>query len=344
MLNIVPLFLEIVDPTRFELCLQKLAEVACVMSVKCGWYNGVRHWQALVKTCLMIFPTVEFVMNHVNLTADIWECSPGAVQMDHPCFSGHVLLRRTQCFHHCCLAVNRKYWYRHWCYFCSDHDEHFADVAIFVVHAGCFLSGPERATSLTVWVWFTWSATHPYLLCCSMWGTFIFILNTYEHQITCRHENTGTMCRNTYIYSESPCSDRIISNFWLCCLAAGVNGSDLPVRGGRVPAHQLFQLQLLALCGSVCGRPHLPALHPARQTQACEGAAFITVQIPAEYNDMHTVQSVHVHTHTYITQSEIAVYISCDHENTDTHDICSHIHAHAHTMCAKKFWEAYSGQ
>lgn len=65
---------------------------------------------------------------------------------------------------------------------------------------------------------------------------------------------------------------RIISTFSLCCVAAGVNGTDLSVCGGRVPAHQLLQLQLLALCGSVCGRPHLPPHHSARQTQACQGA------------------------------------------------------------------------
>lgn len=58
----------------------------------------------------------------------------------------------------------------------------------------------------------------------------------------------------------------------LCCVAAGFDGSDLSLRGGRVPAHQLFQLQLLALCGSVCGRPHLPKSHPARQTEARQGA------------------------------------------------------------------------
>lgn len=57
-----------------------------------------------------------------------------------------------------------------------------------------------------------------------------------------------------------------------CCVAAGPDESDLPVRGGRLPAHQLLQLQLLALRGTVRGRPHLPALHPARQTQALEGA------------------------------------------------------------------------
>lgn len=65
-----------------------------------------------------------------------------------------------------------------------------------------------------------------------------------------------------------------------CCdgisfvVPAGANGSGLPVCGGRLPAHQLFQLQLLVLCGSICGRPHLPAHHAARQTQACEGASF----------------------------------------------------------------------
>lgn len=53
------------------------------------------------------------------------------------------------------------------------------------------------------------------------------------------------------------------------CVLAGVDGLDLSVRGGRVPAHQLLQLQLLALRGPVCGRPHLPALHSARQTQTC---------------------------------------------------------------------------
>lgn len=60
------------------------------------------------------------------------------------------------------------------------------------------------------------------------------------------------------------------------CVAAGADGSDLTVRGGRLPAHQLLQLQLLALCGTVCGRSHPPALHPARPTQAAEGAPPLT--------------------------------------------------------------------
>lgn len=38
-------------------------------------------------------------------------------------------------------------------------------------HTGCFLLEPERVTSPTVWVWFTWSATRPYLLCYSTWET-----------------------------------------------------------------------------------------------------------------------------------------------------------------------------
>lgn len=59
-------------------------------------------------------------------------------------------------------------------------------------------------------------------------------------------------------------------------VAAGADGSDLPVCGGRLPAHQLLQLQLLALRGTVCGRPHLPALHPARATQAIKGAPPLT--------------------------------------------------------------------
>lgn len=59
----------------------------------------------------------------------------------------------------------------------------------------------------------------------------------------------------------------------LCfCRPAGADGFDLPVRGGRLPAHQLLQLQLLALRGPVCGRTHLPARHRARQAQAGQGA------------------------------------------------------------------------
>lgn len=41
---------------------------------------------------------------------DIWECSLGAIQVDHPCLSGHVLLWRTQCLYHCCLTVITKHW------------------------------------------------------------------------------------------------------------------------------------------------------------------------------------------------------------------------------------------
>lgn len=52
---------------------------------------------------------------------------------------------------------------------------------------------------------------------------------------------------------------------------AGHHGSDLPVCGGCVSTHQLLQLQLLAVCGSVCGRTHLPANHSAWQTQAGQG-------------------------------------------------------------------------
>ncbi len=46
-------------------------------------------------------------------------------------------------------------------------------------------------------------------------------------------------------------------------MLAGRDGSDLPVCGGCVSTHQLLQLQLLAVRGSVCGRTHLPANHSA---------------------------------------------------------------------------------
>lgn len=60
---------------------------------------------------------------------------------------------------------------------------------------------------------------------------------------------------------------------------AGADGSDLPMCGGRLPAHQLLQLQLLALRGSVCRRTHLPAHHPARQAQAGQGAHTVDVDV-----------------------------------------------------------------
>lgn len=59
----------------------------------------------------------------------------------------------------------------------------------------------------------------------------------------------------------------------LCCVATGLNGPDFPVCEGRVSAHQLLQLQLLALCGSLCGWPHLPTHHPAGKIQTCQGDA-----------------------------------------------------------------------
>lgn len=47
--------------------------------------------------------------------------------------------------------------------------------------------------------------------------------------------------------------------------------SDLPHRGGCLPAHQLLQLQLLVLHGSVHRWADLPALERAWQTQTPQG-------------------------------------------------------------------------
>lgn len=51
----------------------------------------------------------------------------------------------------------------------------------------------------------------------------------------------------------------------------GCDGTDLFMRGRCIPANQLLQLQLLAVCWIICGGTHLPSLHTARQTQTSEG-------------------------------------------------------------------------
>lgn len=51
----------------------------------------------------------------------------------------------------------------------------------------------------------------------------------------------------------------------------GCDGPDLLVCGGCVSTHQLLQLQLLVIRGSVRGRTHLPAHHSAWQIQTCQG-------------------------------------------------------------------------
>lgn len=147
-------------------------------------------------------------------------------------------------------------------------DGNSANSLIVCGHAGCSSSGPERVTSPTAWVWFTCSASHPYLRCSSTWEPFILLVNATVPP--CMHGNIRTLRWITYGFVLS-----------LSCAPAGVNGSDLSVRGGRLPAHQLLQLQLLAVRGSVSGRPHLPALHSARQTQASEGTSFCRCCITA---------------------------------------------------------------
>lgn len=51
----------------------------------------------------------------------------------------------------------------------------------------------------------------------------------------------------------------------------GCNGPDLFVCGRCIPANQLLQLQLLAVCGIICSGTHLPSLRTTGQTQTCQG-------------------------------------------------------------------------
>lgn len=117
------------------------------------------------------------------------------------------------------------------------------------------------------------------------------------HALTC----TAVQCEDCFSVRFPTCihvhvhMSQLEHNYIHSC-PAGINGSDLPVCGGRVPAHQLLQLQLLALCGSVCGRPHLPAHHSARPTPTCEGAAFFFVHITL---NIITWNKVHTHTQYY---------------------------------------------
>lgn len=213
---------------------------------------------------------------------DIWECSAGPVQMDHPCFSGHVLLRRTQCFRHCCLPVITKILCRHQM-LCLYPDETVGESTFLCSHLVPIMQVVFRRGQRGSPPWQSQSDP-PGALHTNTCAT----VQREEHLLRSSIRGIPQMpqCAETHRYINE-CSVILISNCSSCGVVAGFNGLDLPVRGGRVPAHQLFQLQLLALCRSVGGRSHLPAHHSARQIQACEGAALFNLQILIQYIYMH---------------------------------------------------------
>lgn len=59
------------------------------------------------------------------------------------------------------------------------------------------------------------------------------------------------------------------------CVLAGVDGIDLSVRGGRVPAHQLLQLQLLAVHRPLRRQPDIPPVQGSQHAPARQGKDLI---------------------------------------------------------------------